>query len=112
MFRFFNSLLIQRLLDYLTITTAQEATILLKRTKPRRRIGLQRGSLYDGTAKKPDFKRFSGTEKGHRNSIKITVALWRRVRDLNPGDIIHALRDFESFREFRKWTKTVEFHRK
>ena len=57
---------------------------------------LQRGSLYDGTAKKPDFKRFSGTEKGHRNSIKITVALWRRVRDLNPGDIIHALRDFES----------------
>ena len=42
------------------------------------------------------FKRFSGTEKGHRNSIKITVVLWRRVRDLNPGDIIHALRDFES----------------
>ena len=25
-----------------------------------------------------------------------TADFWRRVRDLNPGDIIHALRDFES----------------
>ena len=32
-------------------------------------------------AKKPDFKRFSGIEKCHRNSIKITVAFWRRARD-------------------------------
>ena len=29
------------------------------------------------------FKRFSGIEKVHRNSIKITVDLWRRWRDLN-----------------------------
>ena len=34
--------------------------------------------------KAPDLKRFSGIEKCHRNSIKITVDLWRRVRDSNP----------------------------
>ena len=28
--------------------------------------------------------RFSGIEKVHRNSIKITVDLWRSRRDLNP----------------------------
>ena len=32
----------------------------------------------------PYFKRFLGIEKVHRNSIKITVDLWRRVRDSNP----------------------------
>ena len=32
----------------------------------------------------PDFKRFSGIEKVHRNSIKITVDLWSEWRDLNP----------------------------
>ena len=31
-----------------------------------------------------DFMRFLGIEKVHRNSIKITVDLWRRTRDLNP----------------------------
>ena len=31
-----------------------------------------------------DFKRFSGIEKAHRNSIEIKVDLWRRRRDLNP----------------------------
>ena len=31
-----------------------------------------------------DFKRFLGIEKVHRNSIKITVDLWRSRRDLNP----------------------------
>ena len=36
------------------------------------------------TAEKPCIKRFSGIEKAHRNSIKITVNFWRRVRDLNP----------------------------
>ena len=30
------------------------------------------------------FKRFSGIEKVHRNSIKITVDFWRRRWDLNP----------------------------
>ena len=55
-----------------------------KTHEPRRRIGLQRGSLYDGTAESPYFKRFSGIEKAHRNSIKITVDLWQRMRDSNP----------------------------
>ena len=55
-----------------------------KTHEPRRRIGLQRGSLYDGTAENPYFKRFSGVEKVHRNSIKITVDLWQRMRDSNP----------------------------
>ena len=40
-------------------------------------------SLCAETAEKPYFKRFSGIEKIHRNSIKITVDLWRRWRDLN-----------------------------
>ena len=58
----------------------------IKRTKPRCRIALQRSLLYTTTAEKPYFKRFSGIEKAHRNSIKITVDLWRRRRDLNPRD--------------------------
>ena len=33
-------------------------------------------SLCAETAEKPYFKRFSGIEKAHRNSIKITVDLW------------------------------------
>lgn len=36
------------------------------------------------TAENPYFKRFSGIEKTHRNSIKITVDFWRRRWDLNP----------------------------
>ena len=71
-------------LGFLTITTAQKATILLKRTKPRRRIALRRGSFMLKNGKSLDFKRFSGIEKVHRNSIKITVDLWRSRRDLNP----------------------------
>ena len=47
-----------------------------KTRESRRRNDLQRGSLYAGTAEKPYFKRFSGIEKVHRNSIKITVDLW------------------------------------
>jgi hypothetical protein len=47
-----------------------------KTREPRRRIALQRGSLYAGTAEKPYFMRFSGIEKIHRNSI-ITVDLWQ-----------------------------------
>ena len=49
---------------------------------------LQRGSLI---AEKPCIKRFSGIEKVHRNSIKITVDLWRRKRDLNPLRITYVL---------------------
>jgi len=37
---------------------------------------------YTKTAEKPDSKRFSGIEKVHRNSIKITVDLWKRYRVL------------------------------
>ena len=40
------------------------------------------------TAEKPDSKRFSGIEKAHRNSIKITVDLWCGRQDLN----LHASR--------------------
>ena len=71
-------------LGCLTITTAQKATILLKHTKPHRRIALRRGSFMLKNGKSRDSKRFSGIEKVHRNSIKITVDLWRSRRDLNP----------------------------
>ena len=40
---------------------------------------------YTKTAEKPDLKRcsdLSGIEKVHRNSIKITVDLWKRYRVL------------------------------
>ena len=47
-------------------------------------------SLCAETAEKPYFKRFSGIEKVHRNSIKITVDLWRRGRDSNPRDAFNA----------------------
>ena len=42
-----------------------------------------------GIAEKPYFKRFSGIEKVHRNSIKITVDLWCEKRDLNPYGVNH-----------------------
>ena len=74
---------VQRILGFLTITTAQKATIILKRTKPRRRIACSGVHLWAWTAEMPYFKRFLGIEKVHRNSIKITVDLWRRWRDLN-----------------------------
>ena len=48
------------------------------------------------TAEKPYFKRFSGIEKAHRNSIKITVDLWRRARDSNPRSRVDGLHDFQS----------------
>ena len=37
---------------------------------------LQRGSFMLKNGKSLDFKQFSGIEKVHRNSIKITVDLW------------------------------------
>ena len=45
---------------------------------------LQRGSFMLWNGENLDFKRFLGKEKVHRNSIKIMVDLWRRVRDSNP----------------------------
>ena len=78
--RWFNEYLpvVQRLLGFLTITAEQNATIRTKSTKPRRRIALQWVRLCAETVEKPYFKRFSGMEKAHRNSIKITVDLWWR----------------------------------
>ena len=67
--------------DNLTITTAHTAETTIKHTKPRRRIAYSGVRLCAWTAEKPYFKRFSGIEKVHRNSIKITVDLWRRARD-------------------------------
>ena len=66
------------------VTAMQKAAIPIKRTKPRHRNVLQRGLLMRQTAEKPDFKRFSGIEKVHHNSIKITVDFWQRMRDSNP----------------------------
>ena len=40
--------------------------------------------LYTKTSRKPYFKRFLDMKKVHDNSIKITVDIWRRVRDSNP----------------------------
>ena len=80
----------------LTITTAHNTETTVKRTKPRRRIAPQRGSLMCKTAEKPYFKRFSGIEKVHRNSIKITVDLWRRDGDSNPRSRFNGLHDFQS----------------
>ena len=79
-----NTPVIQRILGFLTITTAQKATILLKRTKPRRGIACSGVHLCAETVEKPYFKRFSGVEKVHRNSIKITVDLWWSIGGSNP----------------------------
>ena len=63
--------------------------------EPRRRIALQQGSFMLWNGENLDFMRFSGIEKVHRNSIKITVDLWRRTRDLKPtplaGEPLHHL---------------------
>ena len=52
--------------------------------RPRCRAILRRGSFMLKNGKSLDFKRFSGIEKAHRNSIKITVDLWRSGWDSNP----------------------------
>ena len=82
-----NTPVIQRLLGCLTITAEQNASIRAKSTKPRRRIALRRGSFMLKNGKSLDFKRFSGVEKVHRNSIKITVDLWCRWWDSNPHGV-------------------------
>ena len=69
--------------------TVHEASIHIKRTKPRRRIACSGVHLCAETAENPDSKRFSGIEKAHRNSIKITVDLWRRARDSNPRNAFY-----------------------
>ena len=75
---------VQRLPGCLTITTEQNATILAKNTNPAAELLCSGVRLCAETVEKPCFKRFSGIEKVHRNSIKITVDFWRRRWDLNP----------------------------
>ena len=70
-----NTLKIQRIPINLTLTLAKVTTKTVKRTKPRRRIACSGVRLCAETSEKPYFKRFSGVEKVHRNSIKITVDL-------------------------------------
>ena len=82
-----NTPVIQRLLGCLTITAEQNASIRAKSTKPRRRIACSGVRLCAETSEKPYFKRFSGVEKVHRNSIKITVDLWRSGWDSNPRNL-------------------------
>jgi hypothetical protein len=72
-----NTLKIQRIPINLTLTLAKVTTKTVKRTKPRRRIACSGVRLCAETSEKPDSKRFSDTEKVHRNSIKITVDLWQ-----------------------------------
>ena len=55
-----------------------------KNTNPAAELLCSGVRLCAETAEKPYFKRFSGIEKVHRNSIKITVDFWRRRWDLNP----------------------------
>ena len=74
----------QRIPISLTLTAAQNAATPAKRRKPRRRIVLWRGSFMLRNGENLDFKRLSGIEKVHRNSIKITVDLWRSGWDSNP----------------------------
>ena len=78
-----NPLKIQRVPISLTLTAAQTASAPTKHRTPRRRIALQRGSFMLWNGENLNFKQFSGIEKVHRNSIKITVNLWRSERDLN-----------------------------
>ena len=85
----------------------QKAAILAKSTKPRRGIACSGVRLWAWAAEKPYFKRFSGIEKCHRNSIKITVALWRRVRDSNPRFLL-GTQHFESSCQNRTWRNLTE----
>ena len=67
----------------LTITSSQNAVKTVKRRKPRRRIALWWGTFVLWNGENLDFMRFSGIEKVHRNSIKITVDLWWRRGESN-----------------------------
>ena len=50
--------------------TVHEASIHIKRTEPRRRIACSGVHLCAETTEKPYFKRFSGIEKVHHNSMQ------------------------------------------
>ena len=74
--------------------TVYEVSIHIKRTKPRRRIACSGVRLCTKIAEMPDFKRFSGIEKAHRNSDRITVDLWWSPRDGTRTPKIIVLRDY------------------
>jgi len=71
-----NTLKIQRIPINLTLTLAKVTTKTVKRTNPAAELLCGGVHLCAETAEMPDFKRFLGIEKVHRNSIKITVDLW------------------------------------
>ena len=74
--------------------TVYEVSIHIKRTKPRRRIACRGVHLCAETTEKPNFKRFLGIEKTHRNSIRITVDLWWSPRDGTRTPKVIVLRDY------------------
>ena len=67
--------------------TVHEASIHIKRTNPAAELSCRGVYSCAETTEKPNFKRFSGIEKVHRNSIKITVDLWRSGWDSNPRNL-------------------------
>ena len=75
----------------------QKAAIRIKSIKnPAAELHCSGVCLCAETAEKPYFKRFSGIEKVYRNSIKITVDLWRREGDSNPWYGDYRTHDFQS----------------
>ena len=72
----------QRIPIRLTITSAQNTVKSLKRRKTAVEMLRSGCCLCAWNGKSLDFMRFLGIEKVHRNSIKITVDLWRKRRDL------------------------------
>ena len=79
-----NTPVIQRLLGCLTIATTKKPQNPYKVQNPAAELLCSGVYSCAETAEKTDSKRFSGIEKAHRNSIKITVDLWCARRDLNP----------------------------
>ena len=72
--------------------------------EPRRIIALQRGSFMLWNGENLDFMRFSGIEKVHRNSIKITVDLWRRTIKKIFSLVLHRyLNSYEKSWAFKVW---------
>ena len=66
---------------------AQTAANPIKRANPAAEMLCSGVRLCAETSETPYFKRFLGIEKVHRNSIKITVDLWRRAWDSNPRTV-------------------------
>ena len=74
--------------------TVHEASIHIKRTNPAAELPCRGVYSCAETTEKPYFKRFLGTEKTHRNSIRITVDLWWSPRDGTRTPKVIVLRDY------------------